>query len=181
LDRRKGLASGTRSVPRKIDDLVGPLAHPQFIDGRYARTSRCRTQIAQYQFSKTSCDEVLATLGFVGLSRACHFFMAGSPKRMLLAAILIGVAFGRNVFSRSALALFIRIGIGGHELLSCPVLPGDNFWLDLASRISSVPRNITASSALESSSDQQRLVSILIARRIPNVYRNEPLPRCQRI
>ena len=87
---------------------------------------------AAFVITQTLCDEVLATLGFVGLSRAGHFFMAGSPKRMLLGAILIGVTFGRNVFSRRALALFIRIGIGGHYLLSCPALPGNNFWLDLA-------------------------------------------------
>lgn len=41
--------------------------------------------------------------------------MAGSPERMLLAAILIGIGFRRDVLARGALTLFERVGIGIHK------------------------------------------------------------------
>src|ERR1700738_3173137 len=40
--------------------------------------------------------------------------MAGGPKRMLFAAVLIGVGFRRDVLACGALALLERIGIDGH-------------------------------------------------------------------
>jgi hypothetical protein len=73
----------------------------------------------------------LDVFGFIGFSRAGHFLMACSPKRMLLAPVLVGIALGRNVFSRRALALFIRIWISGHNLFfpAEPTLPDRNCWL----------------------------------------------------
>jgi hypothetical protein len=58
----------------------------------------------------------LRAFGLIGFSCAGHFLMACSPKRMLLAPVLVGIALGRNVFSRGALALFIRIWISSHNL-----------------------------------------------------------------
>jgi hypothetical protein len=53
----------------------------------------------------------LGSFGFIGFSRASHFLMACSPKRVLLASVLVRIALGRNIFSRRALALFIWICI----------------------------------------------------------------------
>ena len=70
--------------------------------------------------TKRPRTEELGSFGFIGFSRAGHFLMACSPKRMLLAPVLVGIALGRNIFPRRALALFIRIWISAHNLLSHP-------------------------------------------------------------
>jgi hypothetical protein len=61
--------------------------------------------------------------------------MASRPQRVLLGAILIGVAVGRDIFPRGTLALFERIGICTHDLAF--LVPrdfafkgGPDFWLE---------------------------------------------------
>jgi hypothetical protein len=51
---------------------------------------------------------------FVRLACAGDLFMAGGPERMLLAAVLIGIGFRRNVLACGALALLEGVGVGIH-------------------------------------------------------------------
>jgi hypothetical protein len=62
----------------------------------------------------------LGSFGFICFSCAGHFLMACSPKRVLLASVLVGIALGRNIFSRRTLALFVWIWISAHDLYSHP-------------------------------------------------------------
>src|SRR4029077_210387 len=57
----------------------------------------------------------LRALGLAGFDRAGDLLMTGGPERMLLAAVLIGIAFSRNLFPCGALALFERIGMRCHR------------------------------------------------------------------
>jgi hypothetical protein len=58
---------------------------------------------------------IIRPIGLASLDRAGDLLVAGGPERMLLAAVLIGIALSRNLFPRSALALLERIGIGCHD------------------------------------------------------------------
>ena len=58
-----------------------------------------------------------ATFALVRLERAGDLFVAGSPQRMLLAAILIRIGFRRNVVACGALTLLERIGVGRHDVV----------------------------------------------------------------
>src|SRR5436305_5634211 len=60
----------------------------------------------------------LTSLRLIGLGRAGDLLVARAPQRMFFAAVAIRIGFGRNIFAGGALALFIRVGIGGHRLLS---------------------------------------------------------------
>src|ERR1700761_4896386 len=53
---------------------------------------------------------------FLRFGFAGDLFMAGRPQRVLLGAVLIRVAVGRDIFPRGALAFFERIGICTHDL-----------------------------------------------------------------
>jgi len=64
----------------------------------------------------------LRSFRFVGFSRTGHFLIACSPKRMLLAPIFVGIALGRKIFSRRALALFIWIWISAHDVFPVALL-----------------------------------------------------------
>jgi hypothetical protein len=64
---------------------------------------------------------VSAIFRFARFRGAGNALMTGRPERMLLAAIAVGIGFGRNVLSRRALALIERIGIG-HDLVFLDVL-----------------------------------------------------------
>ena len=72
-------------------------------EDRLKRRARC-TSPSKFSF------------GFSG--RAGDLLVAGGPQRMLLAAVRIGIGFGRNVFARGAFTFFERIRIFGQWLWS---------------------------------------------------------------
>src|ERR1700743_1814511 len=98
-------------------------------------------------------DRRSSALSFAGLSRAGDAFMAAGPQGVLFATFLVGIALCRNIFARSALALFKRVRIGGHAvILRLTVFEDQSFSIKIRSR--NAMRLNSVSAEKETSNDQ---------------------------